>query len=89
MLIDVKTGRIRLSRKDRQALAHWCEADPGTVRTVDGLHRFVEQQKWLYPGPSREEQLVRGLIDRAAQTLLAGAAACSMVRKHRIYRVAE
>ena len=73
MWIEVKTGRIRLSCKDRQALAHWCEADPGAVRTVDGLHRFVEQQKRLYPGPSPEEQLVRGMIDQTAQALLAGA----------------
>lgn len=73
MLIEVKTGRIRLSRKDQRALAHWCEADPGAVQTVDGLHRFVEQQKRLYPGPSTEEQLVRGLIDRTMQALLAGA----------------
>lgn len=72
MLIKVKTGRIRFSRKDRQELAHWCEADPAAVQTVEGLHRFVEQQKRLYPGPSPEEQLVRGLIDKTAQPLLAG-----------------
>lgn len=70
MLIDTATGTIRLSELERRRIGFWCRALPDGVRTPEGLRRFAEQQKLLYPGNSPEEQLMRGLIDQSVREIL-------------------
>lgn len=70
MLTDTSTGEIRLSEPERRRLAYWCAALPEGVKTPEGLRRFAEQQKLLYPGDTPEEQLMRGLIDQSVVDIL-------------------
>ncbi|MDM4770876.1 hypothetical protein [Solimonas sp. SE-A11] len=70
MLTDTSTGKIRLTDLDRRRIGYWCDAIPAGVRTPEGLRRFAEQQKLLYPGNTPEEQLIRGLIDQSVSDIL-------------------
>jgi hypothetical protein len=62
MLIDAKTGKIRLTPKELASLTYLTGVAPVGVETEAGLERFIEHQLQQYARPEPEARLLHAML---------------------------
>ncbi len=53
---------VRLTENERGFLTALSRSDPSYIKTTRQLKLFVQAHLTLYPGPSPEERMLRGLL---------------------------